>query len=108
MQEDQSHDPQQMIALALSRYERLGAAIDGRIQMLAALDDGDTGDYGRVVQEFDKALHHVLDRHARLERTAEEYGHAGDGQTLDLDAARQEVECRLARLAAAGGADGVP
>lgn len=73
-----------------------------RARLSAALEAGDA-DCPRVIADLarqtQKALQTVLELQVRLGRETEAAGNVAQG-TLDLEAARDEIESRLARLVA--------
>lgn len=103
-------DAAEAISLVIARklFSRLAQALDGEIERLARLIDTDPEesrikDVSNLIRDTQRALLTVLDFQSRL-------GGRDSGEVdgaLDLDAARDEIIGRIARLAQRGGAGGV-
>ena len=96
-----------MVDTARRMFQRLVSALDSEIDRLSdqAAVEPDAKlvrDLTTQVREVHRALMIVLEHENRLQ--AQDPGPAGDA--LDLEAARAEIESRMARLRARGGAEG--
>lgn len=101
-------DRRVFLAAARKSYVRLVAQLDRALDRFT--DMAETAGEGfrpkeidELVRQTQRALQTVLDQEARLESLAPA---EADG-ALDLDAARDEITSRLARLAGCAAAEGV-
>ncbi|MGC8203422.1 hypothetical protein ACP2AV_12030 [Aliiroseovarius sp. PTFE2010] len=100
-------DRSSILAVAHKSFWRAATYLDQQIDQAHRSDPGDCPLITRQILDFDKNLTSVLDKIARVE--AERNKDKGDqnGVQLDLDHAREDVQLRLALLAAHIGQDEV-
>jgi hypothetical protein len=99
----------QPLALVREADNMLGRAGRDLEQIIETLRSGAFGparDLAPTLMLLEKAMGAIFSERNKLERLGAEKG-GGDGGELDLDAARAEIERRMARLRSSLGAGGV-
>ncbi len=90
----------------LAETERLYREVAEELAMATRrVGEGDIGEVGnavRAVKELRAAFGMVMDERTRVEKLRKQAGGVVNGYALDLDAARDEIGRRLARLRDAG------
>jgi len=101
-----AEDRRDLVAQAERQLWAAGMALD---DIIADIREGKLGaakDLSAAVTGLRKGLEAVFSERAKLEKFEHDHGHV-TGE-LDLDAARAEVERRMARLRASNATRGVP
>ncbi|PQO22352.1 hypothetical protein C2I36_13475 [Rhodobacteraceae bacterium WD3A24] len=103
---DGADDPRDLVAAADSHFHDTAEVLTGLIDEIKAGSFGPAKELAQVLANLRRALDATFQERARLERYRQnDPTSAGAGAphpALDLDAARDEIGRRLARLRAAG------
>jgi hypothetical protein len=101
-----SEQPLALVREADNMLGRAGRDLETIIETLRGGTLGPARDLAPTLLLLEKAMGAIFSERSKLERLGAEKGGA-DGALLDLDAARAEIERRMARLRASRGAGGV-
>ncbi|HBQ35898.1 MAG TPA: hypothetical protein DD729_03515 [Rhodobacteraceae bacterium] len=100
-------DPEEILLIAEKHFDRMLRRAEEIITSLEAEETGISKEAAGRIRDLSKAVQTALDERAKLEKLRKQKAGIVHEYALDFDAARDEIGRRMARLRAAGNAEGI-